>query len=142
MSVEAEEGDVYDRVIVLTQSCDLEHDGLTRVMVCPVYTFREVALKAVPGGSREKLRSLKSDLKKGRRVYYHLLDECELSGHRTPHLVADFGDAFSVPFDYARELASGGDRLRLLPPYREHLAQMFARFYMRIGLPVDVRPIP
>ncbi len=29
-------------------------------------------------------------------------------------------------------------RLRLLPPYREHLAQGFARFFMRVGLPVDI----
>lgn len=30
------------------------------------------------------------------------------------------------------------DRLRLLLPYREHLAQSFARFFMRIGLPIDI----
>jgi hypothetical protein len=29
-------------------------------------------------------------------------------------------------------------RLRLLPPYREHLSQSFARFFMRVGLPVDI----
>jgi hypothetical protein len=30
--------------------------------------------------------------------------------------------------------------VRLLPPYREHLAQAFARFFIRVGLPVDVPP--
>ena len=40
-----------------------------------------------------------------------------------------------------RELAaSQGPRLRLNPPYREHLAQAFARFFMRVGLPVDIPP--
>ncbi len=29
-------------------------------------------------------------------------------------------------------------RLRLLPPYREHLSQAFARFFMRVVLPVEV----
>ena len=29
-------------------------------------------------------------------------------------------------------------RLRLLPPYREHLSQAFARYFMRVGLPVDI----
>ena len=24
------------------------------------------------------------------------------------------------------------------PPYREHLAQAFARFFMRVGLPIDI----
>jgi hypothetical protein len=27
---------------------------------------------------------------------------------------------------------------RLLPPYREHLSQSFARYFMRVGLPVDI----
>jgi hypothetical protein len=31
-----------------------------------------------------------------------------------------------------------GDRLRLLPPYREHLSQAFARYFMRVGLPQDI----
>ena len=33
-----------------------------------------------------------------------------------------------------------GQRLRLLPPYREHLGQAFARYFMRVGLPVDIPP--
>ena len=33
-----------------------------------------------------------------------------------------------------------GTKVRILPPYREHLAQAFARFFMRVGLPVDVPP--
>jgi hypothetical protein len=28
-------------------------------------------------------------------------------------------------------------RLRLTSPYKEHFAQAFARFYMRVGLPHD-----
>ena len=28
----------------------------------------------------------------------------------------------------------------LLPPYREHLSQAFARFFMRVGLPLDIAP--
>jgi hypothetical protein len=30
--------------------------------------------------------------------------------------------------------------LRLCPPYREHLAQAFARFFMRVGLPIPIPP--
>jgi len=33
-----------------------------------------------------------------------------------------------------------GYHLRLLSPYREHLSQAFARFFMRVGLPVDIPP--
>lgn len=30
-------------------------------------------------------------------------------------------------------------RLRLLPPHKEHFAQAFARYFMRVGLPHDAR---
>ena len=36
---------------------------------------------------------------------------------------------------YARKIKN---RLRLLPPYREHLSQAFAKYFMRIGLPSDI----
>jgi len=29
--------------------------------------------------------------------------------------------------------------LRMLSPYREHLAQGFARYFMRVGLPHDAK---
>jgi hypothetical protein len=44
-----------------------------------------------------------------------------------------------VSTDVVREVAAEqGDGIRLLPPYREHLAQAFARFFMRVALPVDI----
>ena len=95
------------------------------------------------GGGKDKQKSTKVNLERGRLHAYHLLNLCDIAGYEAPHLVADFGDAFSIPLDYATALAGEfAQRVRLLPPYREHLAQMFARFYMRIGLPVDVAPIP
>ncbi len=132
--------DVYDRVVVLSQSCDLADEELTRVMVCPTYTL-DTFLKTV-SGNKEKQNSTKSNLRKGRNTAHHLLNACDITGHEAPHLVADFGDAFGIPVEYAIELASAGGRIRLLPPYREHLAQMFARFYMRVGLPIEVEPFP
>jgi len=45
---------------------------------------------------------------------------------------------FSLPVRFVRKKAADGRRLRLLPPYREHLSQAFARFFMRVGLPVDI----
>lgn len=131
--------DQYDRVIILSQSCDLADGVIRRVMVCPAFRIDEF-LKNV-GGNKEKQNSTKSELKKGRRTAYHLLNACDLIGYEAPHLVADFGDAFSVPLEYAVELADIAERVRLLPPYREQLAQMFARFYMRVGLPIEVDPI-
>jgi hypothetical protein len=58
------------------------------------------------------------------------------------HLVVDFKYAFSVPLDFILELVkSRGNRLRLLPPFREKLSQSYGRFIMRIGLPKDITKI-
>jgi NADPH:quinone reductase-like Zn-dependent oxidoreductase len=57
-----------------------------------------------------------------------------------PHQVVDFHEVFSLPLDFltAWVQAKGEPRLRLRPPYREHLSQAFARFFMRVGLPDDI----
>ncbi len=108
-------------------------------MVCPVHTLDEF-LQGYAG--REARNNAKANLRKGRLLSHHLFNICEIERHQAPHLVADFGDAFSIPFEYAEELAGTEERIRLQPPYREQLAQMFARFYMRVGLPIDVAPFP
>lgn len=58
----------------------------------------------------------------------------------TPHLVVDFREIFTLPRTFIESLVSQRTtpRLRLLPPYREHLSQAFARFFMRVGLPVPI----
>jgi len=54
--------------------------------------------------------------------------------------VVDFQDLFTVPRSFLEALLRKRQtaRLRLLPPYREHLSQAFARFFMRVGLPQPV----
>ena len=82
-------------------------------------------------------------LKRGHFIACHLLNLCDLADHAAPHLVADFAEAFTIPAAYAQQRGqSEPDRIRLLPPYREQLAQMFARYYMRVGLPIPVAPFP
>jgi hypothetical protein len=50
--------------------------------------------------------------------------------------LADFHNLFTLPKSYLLDYAERvGDRLRLRSPYREHLAQAFARYVMRVGLP-------
>ncbi len=55
--------------------------------------------------------------------------------------IVDFHEVFSLPraFLEAWLLERGEPRLRLRPPYREHLSQAFARFFMRVGLPTDIK---
>jgi hypothetical protein len=72
---------------------------------------------------------------------YHLLNHCELTDHKSDCRLIDLGNVFSLPFTLISQVAKErGDRIRLNPPYREHMSQAFARFFMRVGLPVDIRP--
>lgn len=126
----------YD-VIIMSQSCDLAHGKLDLVLVCPVWPLSEF----------EKINDFfkskkgKEALRRSNVPGYHLLNKCEIEGFESDYLVVDFRNVYGVPFDFIVELAKKrGKRLRLLPPYREHLSQAFARFFMRVGLPVDIPP--
>jgi len=121
--------------VVLSHSCDLANDKLEIVQVCPYWPFDTLASQV------EYLRSKRGreDLRRGNLPGYHLLNRCELTGLESDFLVLDFRSLFGIPIATAR--AATGDQIprrRLLPPYREHLAQAFARFFMRVGLPVDI----
>jgi hypothetical protein len=122
-------------VVVLSQSCDLAHGKLELVQVCPVWNLEKLAADV----EYLKSRRGREELRHGNTPGYHLLNRCDLAGYQTDYLVCDFRSLFGVHFDTIRLLAAAQKpRVRLLPPYREHLAQAFARFFMRIGLPVDV----
>ncbi len=122
----------YD-VVVMSQSCDLVNKNIDLVLVCPVWPL------SVFGESNNLFKSDngKEQLRKGRVLGYHLLNKCELKGFVKDYAVVDFRNVYSVPFDFIIDFAKS-KRLRLLPPYREHLSQTFARFFMRVGLPIDI----
>ena len=58
----------------------------------------------------------------------------------TEHRIVDFHSVHTVPRAFLDTLIAerAAKRLRLLPPYREHLSQSLARFFMRVGLPIPV----
>lgn len=121
--------------MVLSHSCDLANEKLEIVQVCPVWPLEALAENV------EYLRSRRGreDLRRGNLPGYHLLNRCEFAGLKTDFLVLDFRSLFGIPLMTARILAENqSPRRRLLPPYREHMAQAFARFFMRVGLPVDI----
>ncbi len=126
----------YD-VVVMSQTCDLVQRKLDLVLVCPIWHLSEFENRS----DFFKSRTGKEALRRGNAPGYHLLNKCETEGFETDYLVVDFRSVYSVPFDFLVGLAERrGERLRLLPPYREHLSQAFARFFMRVGLPVDIPP--
>ena len=121
--------------VVLSHSCDLANDKLEIVQVCPFWPLESLAAQV------EYLRSRRGreDLRRGNLPGYHLLNRCALTGLESDFLVLDFRSLFGIPIASAQSLAQRQpQRRRLLPPYREHLAQAFARFFMRVGLPTDI----
>src|SRR5262245_33467491 len=73
------------------------------------------------------------------QTFLNRSDHAEL---RTEVRIVDFHDLFTVPRAFLETLLRRRQqpRLRLRPPYREHLSQAFARFFMRVGLPQPVDP--
>jgi hypothetical protein len=120
--------EIFD-VVVMTQSCDLAHDKIDEVIVCPHWDINE----------RKLTKDRIEQIRKGHRPNLSLLSRCDVDGIPMNARVVDFSRVFSLPKEFVRDFAATQDsRLRLLPPYREHLSQAFARFFMRVGLPQDI----
>jgi len=125
-------------VVILTQSCDLENDTVRSVLLCPLHElwfFVEAAKKRNENWGSE----IREKLRQGNLPGYHLLNDANQDGIRMPLCVVDFHDVYTAPIQHVKRFAAVAmDRLRLCPPYREHLAQAFARFFMRVGLPIPI----
>jgi hypothetical protein len=131
------------RLAILTQSCDLvvrEGTKLPKaesVALCRVYTLDEYTTFR-PGFAGKEVRE---EARKGRIEGVHLLPSPSDSNDNQTVLIAHFREIFSLPFAYLeRHAQSLGSRRRLQSPYLEHFAQGFARFFMRVGLPLDIPP--
>jgi hypothetical protein len=140
--------------IVMTQACDFHKPNTKLVTLCPLYPIESWLLERIKedAGARKKqgtekalssstINSWLMDLKKGEK-YLTLLP---LNSPDTSHLC--YYVNLARPLTLARpfverwrtpEQTDDDYRLRLLPPYREHLAQAFARLYMRVACPTDI----
>ncbi len=122
-------------LVVMSQSCDLDkdHPKIDEVLLCPVWLHSDLTR---PNSHPARLME---EIRQGRRPALQLLNKCDLAGLDRDYRVVDFRHVYSLPLEFLRAQAKrSGKRIRLLPPYREHLAQAFARFFMRVGLPVDI----
>ena len=137
----------YDTVII-SQSCTLENGGSDDyVLVCPRRAYSEYvdSFLAKDQGLKTRDQSMKAilanleQIRLGRNYQYCLLNECTGLGLTCEMQIVDLGTVFSIPYDVIKQMAqSCGQRLRLLSPYKEHLAQAFAYYYMRIALPKPI----
>jgi len=126
----------YD-VVIMSQSCDLVNKKLDLVLVCPFWSLKDIESQNPWFQSSKN----KEKLRRGDQPNYHLLNRSTLEDFELDFLIVDFRNVYGVPFQYLVNYVQKTDhRLRLLPPYKEHLSQSFARFFMRVGLPVDIEP--
>jgi len=125
--------------VVISQSCDLILEKLEIVLVCPYLTLNDFFGQLRESERQGKARKKNLErLKQGNFPAYHLLNRDTESG-LSDFLVVDFRNVYGVNFAFLKTFArSIKVRHRLLPPYREHLSQAFARFFMRVGLPNDI----
>jgi hypothetical protein len=143
--VDAVEADV----VVMTQACDLEQEKVNNVVLCPhlsLTEFREVwEADMREHGQTPSARTWGSYCRRICDGYVWNLTILDMGSSRsrtTEHRIVDFREIYTVPRGFLESLLIRRQqpRLRLLPPYREHLSQAFARFFMRVGLPVGVTP--
>ena len=120
--------------IVLSQSCDIINDKIQSIIICPIISLREL----IKCDSYFKQKEARESLRQGKEPAYHLLHSVVLESFPEDYYVVVFRHIFSIPKDFVKEAVKEKIRKRLLPPYREHLSQSFARYFMRVGLPSDI----
>ncbi|MBI2927846.1 MAG: hypothetical protein HYY24_19310 [Verrucomicrobia bacterium] len=129
--------DLHD-VIVVTQSCDLAlgREKVSEILLCPVWRRSELNAPHHLSTSRGM-----EEARRGAVPGFHVLAASSEPGLQGEVRVVDFRRVYTLPVAFVRRQAEqSSPRLRLLPPYREHLSQAFARYFMRVGLPVDIPP--
>jgi hypothetical protein len=121
-------------VIVMSQTCDLAkgREKVDDVLLCAVWKRSELTT-----GHLAKDDGMEQ-ARKGQLPAFHVLSMSNIQDFEREVRVVDFRRVYSLPVPFVRKRAGMAKRLRLLPPYREHLSQSFARFFMRVGLPIDV----
>jgi len=135
-------------VVVMSQACDLQQNKISNVILCPclpISVFKveweKTMQKQKQNPTDKAWKRLCRDIKDGYQWNLALLNTGAAGDLTTEHRLVDFHDVFSVPRSFLESFLEqrNSPRLRLLPPYREHLSQAFARYFMRVGLPTPVQ---
>jgi hypothetical protein len=123
-------------LILMTQSCDIENEKLNDMILCPHWDLQKAG-QMDPALGR---KGVWNHIQKGQVYQYALLDQWQGEGISMGIRIVHFGRILSLPRNFVKQFAeNSGKRLRLCSPYREHLSQSFARFFMRVGLPQDIK---
>lgn len=134
-------------VVVMTQACDLENKKVRNVVLCP-FTYLTEFKEIWAGEMNVKLQTASDkawkrqchDIRDGFVWNLAMLNKYPDDQRNVEASIVDFQEIFTLPISFLHSLLVQRDkqRIRLLPPYREHLSQSFARYFMRIGLPMPI----
>jgi hypothetical protein len=117
-----------ESVVVLTQACDLAQTKTTK-------SWSPSSSQPSSWWNRGYESPNHPEVRRGLVYGWYFLPAAP-APIPLPESVVDLHDLHTVPRAVLERLIANGKRVcRLLPPYREHLAQHFAVTYMRIGLP-------
>lgn len=123
-------------VIIVSQSCDLANTKIKNVLVCPIYFLEYMKTVAPDFNNSNTLEAIR----RGYAPRYHMLGKqnCDDDKNNTIQII-DFAGVFSISHELLiKEVTPNINRIGLNSPYKEHLSQAFARYFMRIGLPCDI----
>jgi len=139
-SINLEQGEMIDaelkitNSIILSQTCDLVNDKLEIVLLCPIYTLSDFIKRTAGDKNKKEKKKIISNLMKGYLPSYHLLNRDEKIAELNDYQVADFRNIYGLHIDFIKSFVmKTGNRIRLESPYKEHLSQSLARFFMRVG---------
>lgn len=133
--------------IVMTQTCDLAQRHVSVVTLCPHYPLSihqilwEHDQRSRGQSPTPRSWSRHLDMVKAGQVWNLCMLNREVAPtYRAELRIVNFHGVFTLPRSFLESwLRVGGkQRLRLHAPYREHVSQAFARFFMRVGLPTDI----
>ena len=117
--------------VVLSQTCDLENSKLQEVLLADISDYQSAANST----DRARSKAFRKALVQGTDWAYFLLPEFEGPPNFSWSII-NFHYLFLIDVGACtRQAERLGSRLRLVPPYKEHLAQSFGRYMMRIALP-------
>ncbi len=134
-------------VIILTQACDLQYSKVANIILCPhlsLEDYRTAWEKEMRRNEQNPTpkawKSHCDDICDGLVWNLAMINSSQMNSSKIDIRVVDFHDVFSVPRTFLESLLRkrNSPRFSLLPPYREHLSQAFARFFMRVGLPIEI----
>jgi hypothetical protein len=134
-------------VVVMTQACDLEQNRVGNVILCP-HASQDEHKRAWEKEMRESnqnptIKAWKAhcdDICNGFIFNYAMLNRCHIGESDIGIRIVYFHEVYTIPRSFLESILMSRrqPRFRLLSPYKEHLSQAFARFFMRVGLPTPI----